>query len=80
MHSITKTLIKLTLTHSAPLKRLVSVRRLWLLACILGSKMLTAKIVADVSVLDTVSWTVFGDLDMLDIEITFVTEIKKLLA
>jgi hypothetical protein len=77
---VTKALTKSTLTHSALLKRLERARKVWLLANLFGKEILTAKAVASISFLDTVPFTVFGDLSTSDTELTFVAQIKKLFA
>jgi hypothetical protein len=77
---ITKALTKSTLTHGALLKRLERARKVWLLANLFGKDILTAKAVASISYLDTVPFTIFGDLATSNTETTFVTEIKKLFA
>ena len=77
---ITKALTKSTLTHSALLKRLEQARKVWPLANLFGKDILTAKAVANISFLDTIPFTVFGDLATSSTEIAFVTEIKKLFA
>jgi hypothetical protein len=77
---ITKALTKSTLTHSALLKRLERARKVWLLANLFGKDILTAKAVANISFLDTIPFTIFGDLATSNTETAFVTEIKKLFA
>ena len=77
---ITKALTKSSLTHSALLKRLERARKVWLLANLFGKEILTAKAVANISFLDTIPFTVFGDLATSTTETAFVTEIKKLFA
>jgi hypothetical protein len=77
---ITKALTKSELTRAALLKRLERARKVWLLAKLFGNEILTAKAVANISFLDTVPFTVFGDLATSETETPFVTEIKELFA
>jgi hypothetical protein len=77
---ITKALTKSTLTHSALLKRLERARKVWLLVSLFGKDILTAKAVANISFLDKIPFTVFGDLATSSTETKFVTEIRKLFA